>query len=118
MTEQTMTIQQIHEQLNETEKTFIDSQKKDLAATIAETYKNWKRDVKGMNQAIFADIIGTSQPRVSNIISGKVDNFTVDKLLCFCIRLNIKSQLHSKPLKNMKLETRMIVEELKKQHAA
>lgn len=118
MTEQTKTIQEINDQLSKAEKEFIDQQKKELAATISDTYKNWKKDVKGMNQAFFAEFIGTSQPRVSNIISGKVDNFTVDKLLCFCVRLNIKAQLQSKPLKNMKQETRAIVEELKRLHAA
>lgn len=100
------------------EREFIEKQKAEIAKSIAETFLNWKRDVKGMNQAIFAEIIGTSQPRVSNIINGKVDSLTIDKLLGFCSRLKINAHLQSKPLKNIKNETRQMVEALRDRDAA
>ena len=76
MTNKTKTLEDIKQELSQSEHDFLVKQKKELAKTIAETYKNWKTDVKGMSQAHFAELIETSQPRVSNIINGKVDHFT------------------------------------------
>ncbi len=103
--------------MEQLEKETIDKFKKQLAEDIAQTFENWKRDFK-INQNTFADLIGSSQPRVSNIIKGKVDSFTVDKLLSFCVRLQLSSHIQSKPLKNMKSETRQFIEELQRSDAA
>lgn len=110
-------IKAMDEQMKVIEKESIDKIKKQLASVIAETFKNWKRD-SNITQSDFAVRIGSSQPRVSNIIKGNIDSFTVDKLLSFCVRLQLSTHIQSKPLKNMKTETRQFMEELNKKNAA
>jgi predicted XRE-type DNA-binding protein len=36
---------------------------------------------RGLTQAEAAEIIGTSQPRISDLIGGKIDKFTIDFLV-------------------------------------
>lgn len=110
-------LQKMNEEMDQREKETIDKFKKQLAKDISDTFYNWKHDFK-ITQHTFADLIGSSQPRVSNIIKGKVDSFTVDKLLSFCVRLQLSSHIQSKPLKNMKAETRHFIEELQRREAA
>ncbi|UAL56659.1 helix-turn-helix domain-containing protein [Edwardsiella tarda] len=35
---------------------------------------------RGLNQRAAAELLGTTQPRVSEIINGKLDNHTIDRL--------------------------------------
>lgn len=99
-------------QLKEREEVQLEEFKKSIAATISETFKNWKEREKSITQTTFAKIIGCSQPRVSNIINGNVEQFTVDKLLGFCTHLGINPILQTKPLKNLKSDTRELLERI------
>jgi len=96
--------------LKEREEVQLEEFKKSIAATIAATFQNWKEREKSITQTTFAKIIGCSQPRVSNIINGNVEQFTVDKLLGFCTHLGINPILQTKPLKNLKSDTRELLE--------
>lgn len=117
MTEQNKIQKELNDKMSAREDQQIEEVKQKLAKSISQTYLNWKTEQK-MNQHIFAAIIGSSQPRVSNIINGKVSSFTIDKLFGFCVRLEITSNLQSKPLKIMKSETRKLVDIIKNNEAA
>lgn len=118
MTEQTQNTMTTKEELNikmaEIEKNAVNAHKKQLAEDIAETFRNWKREYR-INQDTFADLIGSSQPRVSNILNGRVDSFTVDKLIGFCARIQLSASIQSKPLRNMKTNTKIFIEESQKE---
>lgn len=107
-------LEKAFKELNNECNNYIDNQKKELAKHISETYFNWKKEEeakgKKFNQKNFAKLIGCSQPRVSNMIQGKVDKFTLDKLMNFAYRLGMTPKTKNKSLKNMKNETRTIIE--------
>lgn len=42
---------------------------------------------KQLNQTAAADLLGISQPRVSDLCRGKVDKFTIDSLVNFLTKL-------------------------------
>ncbi len=107
----------IDKKMAEIEKAAVDNHKKQLAEDIAETFKNWKREYR-INQEVFAELIGSSQPRVSNILNGKVGSFTVDKLIGFCARIQLSANIQSKPLRNMKSSTKQFIEEFQNANAA
>lgn len=102
----------------EREDQVIEQFKKSIAATITETFRNLKAREKTITQTTFAKLIRCSQPRVSNIINGNVEQFTVDKLLGFCTHLGIQPVLQTKPLKTLKPETRELLESLAEDDAA
>lgn len=104
--------------LKEREEVQIEEFKKSIALTITETFYNWKKREKNITQTTFAKIIGCSQPRVSNIINGNVEQFTVDKLLGFCTHLEINPILQTKPLKNLKSDTRELLEKISEEDVA
>lgn len=118
MSENTKDAKTLLDNLKVREKTVIDEYKKEIAKTIADTFHNWKERDKSITQTTFAKLIGCSQPRVSNIIKGNVDQFTVDKLLGFCINLNMNPVLQTKPLKNLKSDTREILDHITEEDAA
>lgn len=108
--EQTKEIKELNEKkliekMKGSTNSFLINYKIDLAEAIATTYFNWKKN-ENMDQKKFAKIIQCTQPRVSNIINGNIDNFTIDRLITFCLLLGIKPTSHVKPLKKMKTETR------------
>lgn len=47
---------------------------------------------RGWNQAEIGKALGVSQPRVSELMRGKIDLFSADKLIGFLARLNIRLQ--------------------------
>ncbi len=55
---------------------------------------------QGLNQEEAAKIMGTKQPRVSDIMRGKLSSFTIDRLLKFLLALGqdieIKVKKHQK----------------------
>lgn len=57
----------------------------DLMITLKKMFddKNWK-------QADIAQALGIPQPRVSELMRGKVDLFSADKLIGFLARLNVR----------------------------
>lgn len=54
----------------------------------------------GMTQAAFAKKLGVSQPRVSNMLNGRLDKFSIDTLLLFCRRvgLSVKTEFSPKSI--------------------
>ncbi|MBM24419.1 MAG: hypothetical protein CL760_01750 [Chloroflexi bacterium] len=107
----------LDQEMSAIEKKVVDQHKKQLAEDIAQTFKNWKKEYR-ITQEIFADLIGSSQPRVSNILNGRVDSFTVDKLIGFCARIELSANIQSKPLRNMKSGTKKFIEEIQNNNAA
>ena len=57
--------------------------KADLAIEIANTIA-----AHGWTQEQAAEVLGIDQPRVSRIVCGHLDNYTIDSLLRFLARLN------------------------------
>ena len=90
--------------------TSIIKVKKDMAATISQQFYNFKEKERGFTQKTFAKLLKCSQPRVSNIITSNVDDFTIDKLYEFCIHLGINPLIQTKPLKNIKSDTRELLD--------
>ena len=43
----------------------------------------------GLTQAQAAKLMGISQPRVSDVVNGKIDRFTIDMLITMLIRLGL-----------------------------
>jgi predicted XRE-type DNA-binding protein len=48
---------------------------------------------KGLNQTQTAQLLGISQPRVSDLNTGKIDKFRLDALVNFAYRLELKINL-------------------------
>jgi len=48
---------------------------------------------KGWTQAHAAQTLGVSQSRVSDLVRGKWDNFSLDMLISFAIRVGMRVQL-------------------------
>jgi len=48
---------------------------------------------EGWSQAIAAKKLGLTQPRISDLVNGKIEKFSIDKLLACCENVNF----HFKP---------------------
>lgn len=46
-------------------------------------------DNAGWTQSEAADILNTTQPRISDLITGKIEKFTIDSLVNMCQRIDI-----------------------------
>ncbi len=103
------------EKLQEQEHAQTEAYKKMLSETIKETYLNAKKLGIIENQTELSQLFGCSQPRVSNILKGSVEQFTIGKLLGFCIKLGISPNLQVKPLRIVKPDTRKALNEIKEQ---
>lgn len=57
----------------------------DLMLTLRQMFQQ-----KGWKQAQIAKALGISQPRVSELMRGKVDQFSADKLIGFLARMNVR----------------------------
>lgn len=62
---------------------------------------------RGLTQAEAADILGTAQPRVSAILAGKVDGFSVERLMRFLNALD--QDVHLVVLPKATAEDRAVV---------
>jgi predicted XRE-type DNA-binding protein len=63
-----------------------------LRAELAETLRRWI-EREGLTQAAAAEQLAVSQPRVSEIVRGKVDLLSLDYLVGLCARAGIVVEL-------------------------
>lgn len=52
---------------------------------------------RGLTQARAAKLFGVSQPRVSDVVRGKIDLFTIDSLVDMLARAGVKVELTVSP---------------------
>jgi len=52
---------------------------------------------RGLKQAQAAKVLGVTQPRVSNLIRGRIDLFSIDTLVDMLARLGISVKLVTRP---------------------
>ena len=45
---------------------------------------------KGLNQAAAAELLGVKQPRISELVNGKVSAFSIEKLFMFLYKLGVE----------------------------
>ena len=57
----------------------------DLMITLRQLF-----DDRGWKQADIADALDISQPRVSDLMRGKIDRFSADKLIGFLAKMNVR----------------------------
>jgi predicted XRE-type DNA-binding protein len=50
----------------------------------------------GITQAQAAKTMGVSQPRVKDLVNGKIDRFTIDKLVTMLYRIGLKVEVKLK----------------------
>ena len=50
-------------------------------------------DKRGLTQARAAKLMGVSQPRVSDLVRGKIDSFSIDSLVAMLARLGARVSL-------------------------
>ena len=50
----------------------------------------------GLTQAQAAKLMGVSQPRVSDVVNGKIDRFTIDMLITMLVRLGMHVEVSLK----------------------
>jgi predicted XRE-type DNA-binding protein len=50
----------------------------------------------GLTQAQAAKLMGVSQPRVSDVVNGKIDRFTIDMLITMLVRLGLHVEVSLK----------------------
>ena len=66
--------------------------KASIALAIARTIRE-----RGLTQAQAGAILGLAQPKVSNLVRGDLDKFTIDRLLRYMRRLDYDVTIHFKP---------------------
>jgi predicted XRE-type DNA-binding protein len=49
---------------------------------------------RGLKQTEAAELFGTTQPRVSDVMRGKIDEFTIDSLVNMLSRAGVRVELH------------------------
>ena len=54
-------------------------------------------DARGLKQAKAAELMGVSQPRVSDLMRGRIDLFSIDTLIDMLARLGVRAQIVLKP---------------------
>ncbi|MBM4121312.1 MAG: helix-turn-helix domain-containing protein [Nitrospira sp.] len=52
-----------------------------------------KGKVRGVKQAEAAKVLGVTQPRISDLVRGRIDLFSVDSLIDMLARLGIRVRL-------------------------
>ena len=52
---------------------------------------------RGLKQAQAADLLGVTQPRVSDLMRGRIDLFSIDTLIDMLARLGIRAKLVLQP---------------------
>jgi predicted XRE-type DNA-binding protein len=69
--------------------------KANLAHRICEVIRERK-----LNQTQAAEVLGVNQPKVSDLMRGRLDAFSVDRLLKFLNRLDQDVEISVRPTKN------------------
>ena len=62
-----------------------------------------------LKQADAADLLGIPQPKVSNLMRGKLDGFSVEKLIHFLIRLDRNVEIRVKKNTSRVKKTQVVV---------
>lgn len=52
-------------------------------------------DTNQLTQADAAAIMGVSRPRISDVVRGKIEKFTIDALIDMLSKANIKVEIHT-----------------------
>jgi predicted XRE-type DNA-binding protein len=52
---------------------------------------------RGLKQAEAAELLGVTQPRVSDVMRGRIDRFSIDTLIDMLARLGIRAKLVLQP---------------------
>jgi predicted XRE-type DNA-binding protein len=52
---------------------------------------------RGLKQAAAADLLGVTQPRVSDLMRGRIDLFSIDTLIDMLARLEIRAKIVLQP---------------------
>ena len=66
-------------------------------------------DVKKWSQSEAAEMLGVSQPRISNLKNGKIDKFSVDMLMGMLVKLGFKFEFKYTPAERKKPKLSMSV---------
>lgn len=93
----------------------VEYNKKDLKAKLAITLIQLIR-AKGWNQSVASEALKVTQPRVSNLMRGKIDRFSVDSLMEMMFRAGYSFEYQfgfhgddkSEPHLEMKLKKAML----------
>lgn len=93
----------------------VEYNKKDLKAKLAITLIQLIR-AKGWNQSVASEVLKVTQPRVSNLMRGKIDRFSVDSLMEMMFRagysfeylFDFSGEDKSEPRLEMKLKKAML----------
>ena len=52
---------------------------------------------RGLKQAVAAELLGVTQPRVSDLMRGRIDLFSIDTLIDMLARLGVRAKLVLQP---------------------
>ena len=52
---------------------------------------------RGLKQAVAAELLGVTQPRVSDLMRGRIDLFSIDTLIDMLARLGVRVKLMLQP---------------------
>ncbi len=52
---------------------------------------------RGLKQAVAAELLGITQPRVSDLMRGRIDLFSIDTLIDMLARLGVRAKLILRP---------------------
>ena len=63
-----------------------------IALSIAEMIDN-----RGLTQEEAAEVLGLSQPNISNLVRGKIEKFTIDRLMRYMRKLDYDVTISFKP---------------------
>jgi len=66
-----------------------------IRATLMAAISEWIHK-KRFNQTTAAKILGISQPRVSDLVNGKIEKFTIDMLVNMVIKTEQRVEMHIK----------------------
>lgn len=67
-----------------------------LRAQVMRELERWFRE-SGMTQAQAAEELGVSQARISNLVNGRFNQFSLDMLVRLATRAGIKVEIHTHP---------------------
>lgn len=83
----------------------VHSLKRQLAAAITESIAN-----KRQSQSAAASLCGVAQSRISNVVSGQLDNFSIDSLIDLCDKLGCHVSLNIIPVdKPLSMDQAMMI---------
>ncbi len=82
---------ELHMKKTKPQSTSVVTIKQQVANTIKPIIQ--QRLASGVSQEDISKVLQCTQPRVSNLLNDHLDKFSLDKLLDFCFRLELKPQI-------------------------